>query len=128
MHRTAASTAIVLRTLCAAAVLACCATAQAQWVEPALQANVSPTSREAQDARFREAMHMHKVGRWSAAYGRFAVLADEGYAPAARVALEMLRNGPSVYGTTWTAAPSQLAAWENTLGTRSTIKMASVPE
>src|SRR3954466_4014518 len=81
-HRTAASTAIVLRTLCAAAVLACCATAQAQWVEPALQANVSPTSREAQDARFREAMHMHKIGRWSAAYGRFAVLADEGYAPA----------------------------------------------
>jgi hypothetical protein len=48
--------------------------------------------------------------------------------PAARVALEMLRNGPSVYGTTWTAAPSQLVAWENTLGTRSSIKMASVPE
>jgi len=128
MHRTAASTATVLRTLCAAAVLACCATAQAQWVEPALQASVSPASREAQDARFREAMHMHKIGRWSAAYGRFAVLADEGYVPAARVALEMLRNGPSVYGTTWAAAPSQLVAWETTLGMRSSIKMASVPE
>jgi hypothetical protein len=128
MHRTAASPAILLRTLCAIAVLACCATAQAQWVEPALQGNVPATSRAAQDARFREAMHLHKMGRWSAAYGRFVVLADEGYVPAARVALAMLRNGPSVYGSNWTAAPSQVFAWETTLGTRSSIKMASVPE
>jgi hypothetical protein len=108
----------------AAFLAACCATAQGQWVEPALQAGVPPTSREAQDARFREAMRLHKLGRWSAAYGRFAVLADEGHVPSARVALAMVRNGPSVYGNEWTATPRQVAAWERATGTRGTIKMA----
>ena len=123
MHRIA-----TLRPILAAALLACCAAAQAQWVEPALQAGVEPTSREAQDARFREAMRLHKFGRWSAAYGRFAELADEGHVPAARAALAMLRNGPRVYGTDWAATPTQVAYWEQATGTRGTIKMASQAE
>ena len=123
MHRTAS-----LRTFLVAAILACCATAQAQWVEPALQDGVSPTSHEAQNARFREAMRLHKFGRWSAAYGRFAVLADEGHVPSARVALVMLRNGPTVYGMDWNATPTQVAAWEHASGTRGAIKMAAQAE
>ena len=111
-----------------AAVLACCATAQAQWVEPALQGTAAPTSREAQDARFREAMRLHKFGRWSAAYGRFAVLADEGHVPSARVALAMLRNGPQVYGTDWSASPTQVAAWEHATGSQGSIKVAAQGE
>jgi hypothetical protein len=120
MHRNAFVLAAVLA--------ACCATAQAQWAEPALQAGVAPSSRAAQDARFREAMRLHKLGRWSAAYGRLAALADEGHAPSARVALAMLRNGPGVYGTDWTATPRQVAAWEHASGTHGTIKLAAQAE
>jgi len=123
MHRTAS-----LRTVLAAALLACCAAAQAQWVEPALQAGVAPTSQEAQNARFREAMRLHKFGRWSAAYGRFATLADEGHVPSARVALMMLRNGPTVYGMDWAATPTQVASWEHATGTHGAIKVAAQAE
>ena len=127
MHRTALRT-LPLRSLFAAAVLACCAPAQAQSAEPALQPGTVASTREAQAARFREAMRLHRIGRWSAAYGRFAALADEGHVPAARVALEMLRHGRDVYGTEWTAAPRQVALWERAAGARRTSDMALLGE
>ena len=121
-----AATTILTCAVFAAAMLACAAKAQAQWKEPGGAAVAE--SRESQAARFREAMRLHRAGRWSAAYGRFAVLADEGYVPASRVALAMLRNGPRVYGTDWSAAPSQVASWEGAVGERSTLKMAVAGE
>jgi hypothetical protein len=124
MHRTAFRS-IPVRTLFAAAVLACCAAAQAQPVDAAPQLVLkAPAMRESQDARFRDAMRLHRIGRWSAAYGRFVALADEGHVPAARVALAMLRNGPKVYGTDWSAAPSQVAGWERAVGSRQATKFA----
>ena len=126
MDRTSPS--IRIRSLFAATVLACCATAQAQWVEPAVQGGAMASTRESQDARFREAMRLHRIGRWSAAYGRFAALADEGHVPASRVALEMLRNSRNVYNADWTAAPTQVAAWERAVGTRGTKSFALVGE
>ena len=127
MHNTTRN--IQIRSLVAAAVLACCATAQAQWKEPVAQgAPTVASSREAQDARFREAMRLHRAGRWSAAYGRFAALADEGHVPAARVALEMLRNSRNVYGTDWSAAPTQVAGWERAVGAPAGMNFAVVGE
>jgi hypothetical protein len=128
MHRTATFTVLV-RSLCAAAVLAGCAAVQAQGTEPASAGPaLGAMSREALDARFREAMRLHRAGRYSAAYGRFIALADTGHLPATRVALEMLRNGRTVYGTDWSAAPSQVVAWERTLGTQGTIDVATLGE
>ena len=118
MHRNTTRN-VQVRLLLAAAVLACCATAQAQWKEPVAQgAPALASAKEAQDARFREAMRLHRAGRWSAAYGRFVALADEGHVPASRVALEMLRNSRKVYGTDWSAAPMQVAGWERAVGVR----------
>ena len=127
MHSTA-NRRIRIRSLFAAAVLACCATAQAQPMEPAAQPDAAKPSRQAQDARFREAMRLHRAGRWSAAYGRFVALADEGHVPAARVALEMLRNCRSVYGTEWSAAPMQVARWERAVGARVPLRVAVMAE
>jgi hypothetical protein len=67
-------------------------------------------------ALFAEALRLHRSGRWSAAYGRFLQLADAGHVDAARIALQMLRHGGELYGTEWTAAASQVAAWERTVG------------
>jgi hypothetical protein len=71
----------------------------------------------AQDRRrFNEAVHLYRSGRWSAAYGRFMVLADRGHARAARIALSMQRDGPSRYDSLWDATPAQLEAWERAAG------------
>ncbi len=119
---------VPIRSLFAAAVLACCATVQAQPAEPAAQGAAAASSRQAHDARFREAMLLHRAGRWSAAYGRFVALADEGHVPAARVALEMLLHSRSVYRTDWSAAPMQVAGWERSVGARQAMDVAALGE
>jgi hypothetical protein len=123
-----AATTILTCAVFAAALLACCAKAQAQWKEAVDASTPAATARESQSARFREAMRLHRAGRWSAAYGRFVALADEGYVPATRVALSMLRNGPNVYGIDWSAAPSQVASWERALGENGVTRMAVAGE
>ena len=49
--------------------------------------------------------------RYSAAYGRFAALADEGHAASALVALAMVSQGSSMFGSDWSATPAQLHRW-----------------
>jgi hypothetical protein len=122
---------ICVRSLMAAAALACCAAVPAGPV-PAAAAAASPglkgvSARQAQDARFREAMRLHRAGHWSAAYGRFVALADEGHVPAARVALAMLQNGPRAYGRQWSAAPSQVAAWKHAVDASDATRTAGIP-
>lgn len=63
------------------------------------------------EALFNEAMELYSVGRWSAAYGRFAALADQGNAEAARIALLMLRHGAKLYGRDWGASQPQINQW-----------------
>jgi hypothetical protein len=70
----------------------------------------------AQEDMYADALRLYREGRWSAAYGRFLRLADGGNADAARIALMMLRHGHDLYGTEWTAAPSQVAQWESMVG------------
>ena len=57
------------------------------------------------------ALKSYQQGRWSSAYGRFAHLADMGHPDSARIALFMLRYGPRLYGTPWSASPTQVEDW-----------------
>jgi hypothetical protein len=108
---------ILSRFIFAAAALAGCGALQAQSAPPPLSGTVANTvqPRDAQEA-FRQAVRLHRIGRWSAAYARFAELADQGHVPAARVALAMLQNGPRVYNTEWRATQRQVATWERAVG------------
>lgn len=62
-------------------------------------------------AQFNEAMDLYSLGKWAAAYGRFASLADQGHAEAARIALLMLRHGSRLYGHDWGASQPQINQW-----------------
>jgi hypothetical protein len=58
-----------------------------------------------------DAVHALTSQRYSAAYGRFAALADEGHAPSALMALAMVTYRPSMSGAQWSATPAQLQRW-----------------
>jgi hypothetical protein len=62
--------------------------------------------------------------RYAAAYGRYARLADGGHAPSAERALFMLLNGPSLFGSDWTASMKQQACWNALLVTRARLRVA----
>lgn len=52
-----------------------------------------------------------REGRFPAAYGRFAALADAGHAPSAELSLVMWRHGREVFGSAWSATPAQVRRW-----------------
>jgi hypothetical protein len=56
------------------------------------------------------------------------VLADEGHPRATRIAMQMLKHGPSLYDTAWSAAPSQVAHWEKMLGEPGLVQVAATGE
>lgn len=60
---------------------------------------------------FEDALELYSQAKWSAAYRRFAGLADEGDAEAAGIALLMLRYGTRLYGHEWGASQSQIDHW-----------------
>jgi hypothetical protein len=60
---------------------------------------------------FDDAMQHYQDGRWAAAYGRFAALADRGDNESARIALLMLRHGERLYGSKWSATQEQIRRW-----------------
>ena len=53
----------------------------------------------------------HADRRFSAAYGRFVLMADRGDAGAASAALFMYRHGQSLFGSDWSATEGQQARW-----------------
>ena len=61
--------------------------------------------------RYDDAVHALSTQRYSAAYGRFAALADEGHAPSALMALAMVTYRPSMSGAQWLVTPAQLQRW-----------------
>ena len=65
------------------------------------------------DLRFEAARAEHDVGHYPEAFAALAMLADEGHCEAARLALQMVRAGPSVNGISLRAGPKQLARWGN---------------
>lgn len=76
---------------------------------------LSPTLAQADDASsttgFSYAVELYKSGKVSAAFGRFRLLANAGNLEAAKIALFMLRNSEVLYGTAWSATPSEIARW-----------------
>jgi hypothetical protein len=72
----------------------------------------SPAQAGAGDERFIAAMRLYHEDRYAAAYGRMVELADEGHAEAARVALMMLRLGPTLYRSQWSASQDQIQHWQ----------------
>lgn len=78
-----------------------------------------------------ERLHAHAVssfrqGRFPEAYGRFISLADAGHAPAARMALWMYQQGPSLFGADWDSSQDQLDAWSRLVGQPAPTMVATV--
>ena len=62
------------------------------------------------EQRHADAVQAFQAQRYSVAYGRFAALADEGHAPAALMALALVRYAP-IFGAEWSATPAQIQDW-----------------
>jgi hypothetical protein len=58
-----------------------------------------------------EALNAFRAQRYSAAFGRFAALADAGHVPSAEIALVMLRYSTTMFGSDWSASAPQQAGW-----------------
>ena len=63
------------------------------------------------DTRFSEAMDYYQLGKWTHAYERLAILADNHHADAARITLLMYRFGPRLYGVRSSASKEQVERW-----------------
>ena len=63
------------------------------------------------DDRFDAAVRLYRDGHWELAFESLATLADQDHAPAAKLALLMLRYGASLYGATFRVRPVQVARW-----------------
>jgi len=62
--------------------------------------------------RYGDAVHALGTQRYSAAYGRFTALADDGHAPSALMALAMVTYRPSMSGAAqWSVTSAQLQRW-----------------
>lgn len=122
---------IAKSSILAAALCLGCAAGHAQAVRPgaAPSADAEASAHGADNQLlFAEGLRMYRAGRWSAAYGRFIELADRGHVPSSRIALQMLRHGRDLYGTDWTAAPSQVAGWERNAAGSRPLKVAVLGE
>jgi len=64
-----------------------------------------------QQASHARAVQYFGEQRYAAAYGRFAQLADAGHVPSAQMALLMVRSGPALFGSDWSATLAQQQRW-----------------
>lgn len=58
-----------------------------------------------------EAMLAYEHNHWEQAFALLARMADEGQPEARRMALQMLRHGPRLYGMAFEVAPARRQAW-----------------
>ena len=63
------------------------------------------------DEPFDAAVRLYRDGHWALAFDKLAALADRDHAPAAKLALLMLRYGASIYGVAFAVQPVQIARW-----------------
>ena len=78
----------------------------------AARAEELPTQSAEYTQRYGDAVHALGTQRYSAAYGRFTALADEGHAPSALMALAMVTYRPSMSGAAqWSVTSAQLQRW-----------------
>ena len=110
-----------LRGIAAAWLAICTLASGALWLAPgaaAVAVVAAPAaSGELHDTAARHAQHhadavqAFLAQRYAVAYGRFAELADAGHAPSALMALAMVCQGRSMFGSDWSATPGQLQRW-----------------
>ena len=77
--------------------------------------------------RYDEASRLFREGRFAAAYGRAAALADSGHLPSAQLALVMHDQGQSLFGSAWSASPEQRRRW-NTLVVNAARQRVELPD
>lgn len=77
----------------------------------ALAASVVPAAGASIDDEFSVAMRLYHEDHYAAAYSRLAELADAGHAESARIALLMLRHGPGLYASQWSAPRERVQRW-----------------
>jgi hypothetical protein len=103
----------------AAPVLAVCALAigAALIIAGTVKATVDRAQQHIQVAgaeqmrRQAEAARAFRSGQYASAYGRYAELADEGDAQSAAMALILVHQGLSMFGSEWSASLGQLLRW-----------------
>ena len=66
--------------------------------------------------RFAEALAAYERNHWREAHRLLVLLADDGHAEAARMALLMWRHGPSLYGQPFAASAAQVERWTRLWG------------
>jgi predicted alpha/beta-fold hydrolase len=88
-----------------------CATASAAPAPKVLANQPLQTLTPAQVKVQAEALNAFRSQRYSAAFGRFAALADAGHVPSAEIALVMLSYGSNLFGSDWSASAPQQASW-----------------
>lgn len=108
---------VILGLLCAAAPIPA---APAPGPTPA---GIAPLRRE----RHADAVRLFRQGRFAAAYGRVAVLADGGHVPSAQLALVMHDQGRALFGSDWSASPDQRRRW-NTLLINAARQRVELPD
>jgi hypothetical protein len=82
----------------------------------------------APEGRFQQAHDAYERNHWRAAFEGFASLADLGHAESARVALQMSRFGPALYGQDFETAPHRQQRWRAiTADHRVTASQALLP-
>jgi hypothetical protein len=79
------------------------------------QAEVEPAQYTLKGSEFTMAMRQYEDCHWQVAFERFADLAQQGHGEAARMAWQMWRYGPELFGIEFSVEPDQrqrwLAAW-----------------
>ena len=78
---------------------------------PATRSENLPAAGAPQAQRHADAVQALREQHYAIAYGRFAELADEGHAPSALMALALVSQGPSTFGSEWSATRGQLQRW-----------------
>lgn len=63
------------------------------------------------ETAYQQALDRYERGHWAGAWSALAALADAGHPAAARLALQMWRHGPTLYGQRFVAEPPRRERW-----------------
>jgi hypothetical protein len=82
-----------------------------RWPIALLVMALAAGAARASEEPFTVAMLRYERNQWAAAYAALTALADQGHPEAARIAWQMWRYGPQLYGTEFAATTRQLERW-----------------
>ena len=103
--------AAVATALCVAAALATAQAGSPHDAASPTHATAADETTGEPDARFQEAMLAYERNHWSLAFLLLSALADSGHPESARIAVQMWRHGPTLYGREFIASARQVERW-----------------